>query len=64
MIATLAVTLDTWRGWQIAELYIRDNILGTEGLVPNEDKVKVIDADIAAELGALPQQPHGGGDDS
>ena len=64
VIATLAVTLDTWRGWQIAELYIKDNILGSEGLVPNEDKVKVIDADIAAELGPLSQQPHGGGDDS
>jgi hypothetical protein len=64
VIATLAVTLGTWRVWPMAELYIKDNILGSEGLVPNEDKVKVIDADIAAELGPLSQQPHGGGDDS
>ena len=41
-----------------------DNILGDEGLVPNEDKVRVIDADIAAELESLSQQPHGGGGDS
>ena len=64
LIATLAVTLDTWRGWQIAELYIKDNILGTEGLVPNEEKVKIIDANIAVELESLAQQPHGGGDGS
>ena len=63
VIATLAVTTH-WRGWQIAELYINDNILGTEGLVPNEEKVKIIDADIATKLEALFQQPHGGGDDS
>ncbi len=62
--ATLAVTIDTWRGGRIAKLYIEDNILGDEGLVPNEDKVRVIDADIAAELESLSQQPHGGGGDS
>ena len=64
IIATLAVTLDTWRGWQIAELYIKDNILGDEGLEPNEEKVKIIDADIAAELESRALQPEGSGGDS
>ncbi|MCP4759530.1 MAG: hypothetical protein GY876_08755, partial [Planctomycetes bacterium] len=59
ILATLAVTTD-WRGVKIAELYIYDNILGNEGLVPNADKV----AEINSELESLAQQPHGGGDDS
>ncbi len=59
ILATLAVTTD-WRGARIAGLYIQDNILGDEGLVPDEDKV----AEIDAELESLAQQPHGGGDDS
>jgi hypothetical protein len=59
VLATLAVTTN-WRGARIAELYIEDNILGNEGLVPNADKV----AEIDAELEFLSQQPHGGGGDS
>ena len=58
-LATLAVTTD-WRGARIAELYIQDNILGSEGMVPNADKV----AEIDAKLESLAQQLHGGGDDS
>jgi len=64
VIATLAVTFNTTRGFGIAELYIKDNILGNEGLVPNVDKVEAIDADIAERLEELAQQAHGGGDDS
>jgi hypothetical protein len=59
VLATLAV-VTPWRGARIAELYIQDNILGNEGLVPNEDKI----AEIDAELEAQAQQPHGGGGDS
>ena len=59
VLATLAVTTN-WRGAKIAQIYISDNILGDEGLVPNADKV----AEIDAELETQAQQPHGGGGDS
>ncbi|MCH2140406.1 MAG: hypothetical protein MK100_05150 [Phycisphaerales bacterium] len=56
VLATIAVTSES-RTAQIAELYIKDNILGADGLVPNADKVAQIDA----ELDAQAQQPHAGG---
>jgi hypothetical protein len=59
VLATLAVTTN-WRGAKIAQIYISDNILGDEGLVPNADKI----AEIDAELNTQAQQPHGGGGDS
>ena len=59
VLATLAVTTN-WRGAKIAQLYISDNILGDEGLVPNADKVAEIDAKLETQA----QQPHGGGGDS
>lgn len=59
VLATLAVTTN-WRGARIAQLYISDNILGTDGLVPNADRVAEIDAQLEMQA----EQPHGGGGDS
>jgi hypothetical protein len=60
ILATVAVTSGS-RGAKVAELYIKDNILGADGLVPNAEKVAEIDADLESQS----QQPHaGGGGDS
>jgi hypothetical protein len=48
------------RGAKIAELYIKNNILGADGFVPNADKVAEIDAAMESQS----QQPNGEGDDS
>jgi len=60
VLATVAVTSGS-RGARIAEMYIKHNILGADGLEPNADKVAQIDA----ELESQSQQPNtGGGGDS
>jgi hypothetical protein len=59
VLATIAVTNGS-RGARIAELYIKDNILGADGLVPNANKVAEIDAAMESQS----QQPLGKGGDS
>jgi hypothetical protein len=59
VLATIAVTNGS-RGAKIAELYIKNNILGADGFVPNADKVAEIDAAMESQS----QQPNGEGDDS
>jgi hypothetical protein len=59
VLATIAVTNGS-RGAKVAELYIKDNILGADGLVPNADKIAEIDAAMESQS----QQPHGEGGDS
>ncbi len=60
VLATIAVTSGA-RSAHVAELYIKNNILGADGLVPNAEKV----AQIEARLESQSQQPHaGGGGDS
>ena len=60
VLATIAVTSGA-RTAHVAELYIKDNILGADGLIPNAEKVAQIDARLESQS----QQPHaGGGGDS
>ena len=48
LLATLANVMPV-RSLQVAELYIVDNILGEDGLVPDQDKVRLIEAKFEAD---------------
>ena len=51
VLATLANVMPV-RSLQVAELYIVDNILGEDGLVPDQDKVRLIEAKFEADESA------------
>ena len=51
VLATLANVMPV-QSLQVAELYIVDNILGEDGLVPDQDKVRLIEAKFEADESA------------
>ena len=64
LLATLAAVIPDSKAIRVADLYITNNVLGEDGLVPDELKVAVIDGDLdqmmEADQDAQPAIDEGG----
>ncbi|MDG2423660.1 MAG: hypothetical protein P8M22_06765 [Phycisphaerales bacterium] len=64
LLATLATVVPASKPIRVAELYIKNNVLGEDGLVPNELKIAVLDGELnrlmEADQDAQPAIQEGG----